>query len=74
MTYFEVDVKIEVIYIEVRDSEKLELHESDLPCGRYGFLKAAEFCRSGEPEFCRIQRAIYMKKTVELAYTIQIRI
>ena len=47
MTYFEVDVKIEVIDIEARDPTKLELHESDLPCGRYGFLKAVEFCRSG---------------------------
>ena len=47
MTYFVVDVKIEVVDMKVRVPTELELHELDLPRGRYGFLKTAEFCRSG---------------------------
>ena len=54
MTYFAIDVKIKVIDMEIRDPTNLESHELDLPRGRYGFLKAFEFCRSGEPEFYRI--------------------
>ena len=47
MTYFVVDVKIEVVDMKVSVLTELELHELDLPRGRYEFLKAAEFCRSG---------------------------
>ena len=46
MTYFEVDVKIEVVDRKVSVLMKLESHELDLPRGRYGPSKMAVFCRS----------------------------
>ena len=36
MTYFVVDVKIEVVDMKVFVPTELELHELDLPRGRYG--------------------------------------
>ena len=47
MTYFEVDVKIEVVDRKVSVLMKLESHKLDLPRGRYGPSKMAVFYRSG---------------------------
>ena len=51
MTYFEVDVKIEVVDMKVSVLTKLKSLELDLPRGRYGPSKTAIFCRSRNQNF-----------------------
>ena len=74
MTYFVIVIKMEVIDMKASVPTKLESCKLDLPRRRYEFSQMIEFCRFGEREICRILSVNLIKKTIDLAYMVKIRV